>query len=170
MTEEGEEMAEYRKIDWKVQRVGNQLYIRDNVVRKPRFEEDPLIEHGHTRQSEYNQERRRNKEYAQTMNRKYIGFLIMSTLIVFVSAVVYLSQISQTNAKKEQIQQLEAELADMKSGNDEAQSRLETSVNVEEIRRIAMEELGMVFAGKEQVVTYSYEESDYVRQYEEIPR
>lgn len=42
-------------------------------------------------------------------------------------------------------------------------------VDLEEIRRIATEELGMTYAAKDQVVLYESEESDYVRQYEEIP-
>lgn len=162
-------MVEYRKVDWKVHRVGNQLYIHDNVVRKPRFEADPEIEHGHERQREINRKRRNHKEFAQAMNRRYIEFLIVCALVVFASVAMYLKQISDTSAAKETIQQLETQVADIKSTNDETQSRMDSNINVEEIRRIAIEELGMVFANEQQVVIYDYEESEYVRQYEAIP-
>lgn len=162
-------MAEYHKIDWKVQRVGNQLYIRDNVVRKPRFEADPEIEYGHSAQREVNRERRNNREFAQAMNRRYIGFLIVCAVLVFVSVAAYLYEIAQATATKSNIEQLEAQVADLRSENDERQARMDAKVNPEEIRRQAIEELGMTYAGRDQVVGYTYEESDYVRQYEDIP-
>lgn len=162
-------MAQYRKTDWKVHRVGDQLYIRESVVRKPKFEENPEIEYGHARQGEWNRQRRRKREYAQQMNRRYIGFLIGCAVLVFASAAMYLNQISETTAAKKKIETLESQTADLKSQNDEQASRMESQVNPEEIRRIAIEELGMVYAGKEQVIDYSYEESEYVRQYESIP-
>ena len=163
-------MAEYRKIDWKVQREGKQVYIRDNVVRKPRIEEDPYIEHAHKRQGEINRERRKKQEFAQAMNRRYISFLLVSAILVFVAVSGYLTQIFKYNESKKNVQALESEVTDLKADNDETKGRLDTSINVEEIRRIAMEELGMVYAGQDQVVAYSYEESDYVRQYEDIPK
>lgn len=162
-------VAQYRKTDWKVHRVGNQLYIRESVVRKPRFEENPEIEYGHAGQGEWNRQRRRNREYAQQMNRRYIGFLIACAVLVFASAAMYLHQISESTAAKKSIETLEAQTANLKSQNDEQESRMESRVNPEEIRRMAIEELGMVYAGKDQVIGYSYEESDYVRQYEDIP-
>lgn len=163
-------MAKYRKIDWKVHKVNGQLYIRDNVVRKPKFEENPEIEYGHADQGQINRERRNNKEFAQAMNRRYISFLLISAMIVFASAAFYLTQISNAAAEKKEIQQLEAQLATLKSENNETQSRMNASVNADELKRIAMEELGMVYAGKQQIVSYDYEESDYVRQYESIPK
>lgn len=162
-------MAEYRKIDWQVRRVNGQLYIQDNVVRKPRFEEDPEIEYGHSRQGELNRERRRNKEFAQAMNRRYIGFLLAAAVCVFFAAAVYLSQIASTDDAKQNVQTLQSQIADLKAQNDETQSRMDASVNPEQIRQTAMDELGMVYAGQDQILNYDYEESDYVRQYEEIP-
>lgn len=163
-------MAEYRKINWKVQKVNGQLYIRDNVVRKPRFEENPEIEYGHSNQGQINKERHNNREFAQAMNRRYICFLLLCAVLVFASAAFYLSQISIASAAKKEMQQLEAQLADLKSENNEKQSRMNADVNADELKRIAMEELGMVYAGKQQIVPYDYQESDYVRQYESIPK
>ena len=44
-----------------------------------------------------------------------------------------------------------------------------SSVDLEEIKRIAISELGMKYAKEGQVITYSGEGSDYVRQYDDIP-
>lgn len=164
-------MAEYRykKTDWKVHREGNQLYIRESVVRKPKFEANPEIDQVHTRQRELNRQRRRNKEYAQAMNRRYIAFLMCSALLVFASVAVYLMQLSNASVNKKAIQALETQVNDMRHENDEWEVRMESGVNPEAIRKSAIEDLGMVYAGQEQIVNYDYEESDYVRQYEEIP-
>ena len=43
------------------------------------------------------------------------------------------------------------------------------AVDLEEVRRVAVEELGMVYADSSQVITYTRENSDYVRQLKDIP-
>lgn len=162
-------MAEYRKIDWKTHRVGNQLYISDNVVRKPRFEADPEIEFDHRKQTQLHRERRRKQQMAREMNKGYIAFLIGCVAIVFTVVAMNLSLISQTTTAKDTITSLENQVADLKSTNDEIESNMNSNLNVEEIRRVAIEELGMVYATQNQVVLYNCEESEYVRQYESIP-
>lgn len=162
-------MAEYRKIDWKTHRVGNQIYISDNVVRKPRFKADPEIEFDHRRQNKINRERRRKQEQARAMNRRYIAFLIGCATIVFAVVAINLSLISKTTAARKTIKDLNTQVMDLKSTNDEIESNMNSNINVEEIRRVAIEELGMVYATQQQVIMYDCEESEYVRQYEAIP-
>lgn len=162
-------MAEYRKIDWKVYREGNQLYIKDNVVRKPHFEADPEIEFDHVRQAQINRERRRKREYAREMNRKQIGFHIICAAIVFAAVALNLSMISKTETAKKEIGNLNEQVVDLKATNDEIESNMNANINAEEIRRVAIEELGMVYMNQNQVVMYDCEESEYVRQYEKIP-
>ena len=49
-------------------------------------------------------------------------------------------------------------------------NRIESSVNLEEIRNIAMNELGMVYATGENVILYENTSQNYVSQYEDIPQ
>ena len=44
-----------------------------------------------------------------------------------------------------------------------------TGVDMEHVKDVAMNELGMVQAKKSQIVTYEIEDSDYVRQYSDVP-
>ena len=69
----------------------------------------------------------------------------------------------------ENIAELESQLSDLKIENDAEYSRATSSIDLEEMKRIAMEELGMVYADKEQVVIYEDKEAEYFRQYEDIP-
>ena len=64
---------------------------------------------------------------------------------------------------------LESQLTDLKQENDDEYNRVVTSVDLEKIRDIAINELGMVYAQEDQVVLYDSEGSDYVRQYADIP-
>ena len=43
-------------------------------------------------------------------------------------------------------------------------------VDLESIRKTAMEELGMVYASEDQVVLYDSKSTDYVRQYQDVPK
>ena len=49
-------------------------------------------------------------------------------------------------------------------------NRIETSINLEEIREIAINELGMVYATKENVILYKNTNQNYVSQYGEVPQ
>lgn len=40
---------------------------------------------------------------------------------------------------------------------------------MEHVKDVAMNELGMVYASKDQIVTYEENDSDYVRQYTDVP-
>ena len=53
--------------------------------------------------------------------------------------------------------------------NDALETRINTSIDLDNIYKIATEELGMVYANKDQVRMYNKTESEYVRQYEDIP-
>ena len=70
----------------------------------------------------------------------------------------------------ETIARLESELNSLRLANDEELTRINSSVDLEEIKRIAIGELGMVYATEGQIVNYTNEGSDYVRQLGDIPR
>ena len=74
------------------------------------------------------------------------------------------------NNGQKKIASLESELAEMKKVNADELNRIESSVNLEEIRDIAMNELGMVYATQENVVLYKNTTQNYVSQYNEVPQ
>ena len=65
---------------------------------------------------------------------------------------------------------LEKELNNLKLSNDDELARINSNVNLDEIKRIAIGELGMVYAQEGQIVYYNNEGSDYVRQFGDIPK
>ena len=57
----------------------------------------------------------------------------------------------------------------MKTENDALETSINSSIDLNKIYEIATKELGMVYARRDQVLLYDKTESEYVRQYEDIP-
>ena len=64
---------------------------------------------------------------------------------------------------------LKEELADLKEENTTKYNAVVDSVNLDEIRERAINQLGMTYAAADQIVEYDNPASDYVKQYENIP-
>ena len=52
---------------------------------------------------------------------------------------------------------------------DNAYEEALSSVNMEDVKNIAVNDLGMTYADEGQIITYSNQDGDYIRQYTEIP-
>lgn len=82
----------------------------------------------------------------------------------------YLQQQALATSSQKKIAALEGELAELKKENADDLNRIETSVDLEKIRDIAINELGMVYATQDNVVLYKNTNHNYVSQYEDIPQ
>ncbi len=113
---------------------------------------------------------RKNREKARHMNPAYVLFLSAACIVAFVVCFNYIKLRSEITGRVEGIAKLETQLSDLKIENDAEYSRAVNSIDLEEIKRIAMEELGMVYADKDQVVMYQDKEAEYFRQYGDVPK
>ncbi len=111
---------------------------------------------------------RKNRERARHMNFAYVLFLTMAMAVTGFVLIHYIQMESSITTSVKAVAAKESELNALKTENDEALSRIETSIDLEEIRRIAITELGMTYAGEGQIVEIPSEGSDYVRQYADI--
>ncbi len=112
---------------------------------------------------------RKNRERALHMNIGYVLFLVTAMLAAGVILTGYLKLQSDITNSMKHIAQLESELNSLKMDNDETFSRINSNINLEEVRRIAIQELGMQYASEGQIVFFDGEDNDYVRQTGEIP-
>lgn len=112
---------------------------------------------------------RRNQEKALRMDLPYVILLTIASLCTLYLCVNYLHLQSSITGRMHNIEQMEARLEQMKSENDALETSINASVDLNEIYRIATEELGMVYASRGQVLLFDKTENGYVRQYEEIP-
>lgn len=107
---------------------------------------------------------RRNRDRARYMNFRYVLFLSIAVFVTAVTLLGYVKSRSELTISIKNVASLERELSSLKLSNDEQLARINASVNLEEIKRIAVEELGMTYAKEGQVVLIASEGSDYVRQ------
>lgn len=113
---------------------------------------------------------RKNRERARRMNLPYVLFLSAAMAVTGVVLIGYIQMQSAITTSVKEVARLESELNALKTENDEALSRIESSIDLEEIRRIAISELGMTYAAEGQIVEIPDEGSDYVRQYAKIEK
>ena len=113
---------------------------------------------------------RKNRDKARHMNAGYVLFLCVALLTTGFVLVNYVGlQADITNSVKH-IASLEKELNDLKLANDEEYTRITSSVDLEEIRRVAIQELGMQYAEEGQIISFASESNDYVKQLADIPQ
>ncbi|MBQ7839103.1 MAG: cell division protein FtsL [Lachnospiraceae bacterium] len=113
---------------------------------------------------------RKNRERARHMNFAYVLFLCLAMAVTGYVLIGYIRLESGITTSVKKIASLENQVNTLKVENDENLSRIESAVDLEEIRRIAITELGMVYAAQGQIVEIPDEGSDYVRQYTEIQK
>lgn len=113
---------------------------------------------------------RKNRQRAKYMNLAYVLFLSVALIVTGTVLIGYIRLESGITNSVKEISRLESQLNNLKLENDEALGRIESSVDLEQIRRIAITQLGMVYAQEGQIVEIPNDGSDYVRQYAEIQK
>ena len=104
-----------------------------------------------------------------TIGVLYVAFLAVAVSITCLVCAAYVHLQADITTRMSNISALEKEIADLKTDNDTTLKRVNTSINLNEIKEKAIAELGMVYAAPDQIAYYSIEDSDYMTQYEEIP-
>lgn len=144
-----------------------QMYVYGNAVPKP--EQTPERRRVSRPKKKVSRQVQRNRKKALRMNPGYVVFLSAAAILALVICVNYVKLQSQLTSYSKNITALQGELAGMREENHTKYNAVMDSVNLEEIREKAQEELGMVYASPEQVVEYQRPSADYVKQYENIP-
>jgi len=111
----------------------------------------------------------RNRKKSKRMSPGYILFLTFAMAVTACTLILYVRLQAQITNNVTTISRMERELNTLKLSNDEAYSRASGNVDLEEIKRIAIGELGMTYATEGQIITYSEGGSDYVKQVADIP-
>ena len=139
-------------------------YIEGNTVRKE--ERYYYIEE---QQEKRSYRARRNQEKASYMTLPYVVVLALASVVILMMAFSYIQARSALSVHQKQISSMEAQLTRLKASNDNLEAKIEASTDLEEVYRIATQEMGMVFPNQDQLILYDRVESEYVRQNEYIP-
>ncbi len=141
----------------------NNAYVYGNAVRKVdvrrQLEQEPRRQLSH--------ETRKNRDKAHHMNFGYVVFLMAAFCACAFILINYIQLQSELTNRTKGLAGLESRLNTMRLENDEAYSRITSSIDLEEIKRVAIGELGMTYAEEGQIITYSSVTADYMRQVDE---
>ncbi len=151
-------------------RVMRQNYIAGSTVRAEeprRIYEEPQQQR---RRPHVSRTVRRNQEKALYMDLPYVVALTIAAACVLSICVNYLHVQSSISSRIHHIQVLEQDIEQLKAENDALQTSINTNIDLDHVYQVATEELGMVYANRDQVLLYDKTESEYVRQYEDIPQ
>lgn len=140
-------------------------YVHGNVVRK----EAASVSTQNRIQSETQQRTRANRKHTVRMNKGYVVFLAVAAVVTLFACVQYLQLQSEITERSQYITSLQRELSDVKEENTTRYNVIMNSMNLQEIRDVAMNEFGMTYVEAGQVVKYESSEGSSVKQYWGIP-
>jgi len=146
-------------------------YIYGNTVRKPKIQkEEPTRKKEAVRAKKQDAKVRKNRERAHYMSAGYVLFLAVALCTAALILVNYIQLQTELTNLTRSVAAKEIEVNNMKMANDEEYNRIISSIDLEEIKRIALGELGMIYAQEGQIISYDNKSSDYMRQVTESSR
>ena len=105
---------------------------------------------------------------AKRANRRYTMALMMGVVLMGAFFVAYVHIQNRITTSMNNISRLEKQIATLKTENAAAKSRISTTANLGRIQKVAMKDLGMVYANSDQIVYYTIDDEDFMSQYEEV--
>lgn len=108
-------------------------------------------------------EARKNREKARYMSLGYVLFLIAALMVAGVVLIGYIRLQADITSLSGEITRQERLINSLRVENDEALSRIEHSVDLELIKQVAIQELGMTYPKEGQIITYESVGYDYMR-------
>ncbi|MCD8301116.1 MAG: hypothetical protein LUC41_08130 [Clostridiales bacterium] len=110
---------------------------------------------------------RRNMERALVLNRRYVVFLTLATVVCLVACVWFINLQSEISSRMSSIAAMETTVSETKAANDILESRVETGMTLDEVKDRA-EDLGLVYPSTSQIEYFSVESDDYMNQYADV--
>ena len=141
----------------------NNSYVYGNTAVRPdvrRQLEEP-------RKKTLSNQARKNREKAKHMSLGYIAFLLVAFSVAAVVLIGYIRLNADITTLNEEIAKQEKVLNSMRMENAESLSIIESSIDIEEIKRVAIQELGMTYPKEGQIISYAGVTYDYVRKVDE---
>lgn len=138
----------------------NNVYVYGNTARRldvqRQLEQEP--------RKKLSNETRKNREKAHHMNLGYVVFLVAAFCTCAFILINYIQLQAELTNRTKRLATLESRLNSMRLENDETYNRITSSIDLEEIKRVAIGELGMTYATEGQIITYTGVNNDYMRQ------
>ena len=145
-----------------------QMYVEGTAVRKLAAEpareipRQPLV-------PEVSRATRANRQRATQMSLGYVIFLAATAVATLFLCVNFVQLKAQLTTQTEIVARKEAELSVLKADNDAFYNNVAASADLEYIREMAINKLGMKYPNEGQIIYFNTAGNSYVRQYQEVP-
>jgi len=158
----------YRETDARLR--NEQPYVQGNTVRQAEvLPEYPPQEREPARQKKVSRQRMRNRRKAMHMNSGYVVFLSVAAIVGLMVCIQFLQLRAEVTQRSTHITSMQKELSTLHEQNTTRYNAIMDTINLEEIKERAINELGMVYAEEGQIIEYDNPSNDYVKQYQTIP-
>lgn len=147
---------------------GNTVRELEAPVRRERRSREELeqVKHRKNRRNAA----RRNRQRAMEMSPGYVMFLTAGVLVIAMAAVSFVNLQSTITGRMRNIANLESQVTDLRADNDARYKSVTTSVDLNKVKDVAINKLGMDYPKEDQVIYYTIENSNYMDQYSDIPK
>ncbi len=119
---------------------------------------------------------RQSRKYMEAKRIAFVSLNLPLTLLLVAAVAVsvfvgyrYLCLKSSLDMHMDSIKTMESQLDTLRTENDALEKSIDTSVDLNEVYNIATTKLGMVRVDQSNIIQYDKTESEYVKQYEDIP-
>jgi cell division protein FtsL len=146
---------------------GNTVRELDSPERRARIASEREREEARRRKARRNAARR-NRQRAMEMSRGYVVFLTVCVAAIAFMAAMYINVQSEMTSRMKSVASLQSKVIELQADNDARYKTLTSSVDLNHIKKVAMDELGMTYPKESQVIYYSIDNSNYMDQYEDI--
>ncbi len=150
-------------------RSGSVLYIDGNTVRRTEVVPEERPQEQEQKKQGVSYQVRLNRERARHMSLPYVMMLTVAMAVTVVLCCQMLQVSSHTAQTKKRIAALQSSVDALRMSNNAIEDGVRIYTDLDYVYRVATKELGMVYPTEEQVIRYNRTESEYVRQYEDIP-
>lgn len=143
----------------------NRMYVYGTAAQNvPKRQDEPRIK----TPKRANVTKKRAKK-SERMNVFAFGVLLMGLFFVLTAYSKYIDIHTKTLDASRVLTVKERELQKLKSENDAKEDSLNSKVELQQIYEVATTQYGMVHANENQIIVYKKNESEYIKQNEDIP-
>ena len=151
-------------------RVRDMYYVDGSTVRKLAPEPERVIRPERRRKSKTYRKAAAKAENSLGFDMGYMIVLSLMLIIMIVSCFIMLSVQGNMETKEKNIESLQRELESVQAENNAYEDALNNMYSLDDIYKVATNELGMVYSQNGQIIQYEKEEGDYVKQYTDVPK
>lgn len=108
--------------------------------------------------------RTKSRKRTQAMDLGFVLFLAMALAVTGFTCIQYINLQTSITSYVDEISKKKIELEELKAENDDMECRIKGAVDLESVKKRAMDDLGMTYAREDQIVIYESDGTDYVRQ------